>query len=599
MPSGESECLILLEVSGPNRGTRWELPFGRTTVGRSAENDIAIQAAGVSRRHCVFVRTPEGCLVTDLASHNGTLVNGTPVSERALVSGDTVSIGDVRFLFSPEERAGASPAVLESVSLSLSDLAVPGSVRRRHDMKTVLRLTAVLYSFRALRDSTGDAAREELSRNVVALLLEMFGAGDAALLAPDQTATAAPVVQEAATTRTAVLSGSGAAQMAAPVIAGGEVVALMYVGAAADSAGFSEADLQLLTAIAVVAATAWENATFISTLQSENQRLREELEVETRILGKSPRIRDLVERIGRAARSNATVLILGESGTGKELVARAIHVNSARAAGPFVAISCAALTASLLESELFGYEKGAFTGAYAQRKGKLEAACGGTLFLDEIGEMPLELQAKLLRVLQERELERVGGTNRVTLDLRVVAATNRNLEDAVAKGQFRADLFYRLNVIALHTPALRERVEDIPLLAGHFVRKFAAECGRRVSGISEAALAQLERHTWPGNVRELENAIERAVVLGRSDLIEPEDLPETLWRDGGASEAVTLYDDALQSAKREVVRKAFELCEYDHDAAARRLGLHPNYLHRLIRSLDLREVLRRGARGAG
>jgi transcriptional regulator with GAF, ATPase, and Fis domain len=597
MPSGESDCLILLEVSGPSRGTRWELPFGRTTVGRSADSDIAIQAAGVSRRHCVFVRTSEGCTVTDLSSHNGTLVNGTPVSERALVSGDTISIGEATFLFAPEEGAVADPATIGRGSISLSDLAVPSSVRRRHDMKTVLRLTAVLYSFRALRDSTGEGAREELSRNVVALLVEMFGAREAALLAPGQAAAASAVVQGAARARTAVLSGSS--EMAAPIIAGGEVVALIYVSAAPDSARFSEAELQLLTAIAVVAATAWENATFISSLQSENQRLREELGVESRILGKSPRIRDLVERIGRAARSNATVLILGESGTGKELVARAIHVNSARAAGPFVAISCAALTASLLESELFGYEKGAFTGAYAQRKGKLEAANGGTLFLDEIGEMPLELQAKLLRVLQERELERVGGTNRVTLDLRVVAATNRNLEDAVAKGRFRADLFYRLNVIALHTPALRERVEDIPLLAGHFVTKFAAACGRRVSGISEAALALLERHTWPGNVRELENAIERAVVLGRSDLIEPEDLPDTLWLGSGAREAVTLYEDALQSARREVVLKAFELCDYDHDAAARRLGLHPNYLHRLIRSLELREVLRRSARGAG
>ena len=228
-------------------------------------------------------------------------------------------------------------------------------------------------------------------------------------------------------------------------------------------------------------------------------------------------MRSLYRQIGRVAPSDSTVLITGESGTGKELVARAIHSNSPRAERPFVAINCAAITETLLESELFGHERGAFTGAIAQKKGRLETADGGTVLLDEIGELSPALQAKLLRVLQEREFERVGGTRSIAVDFRLVAATNRDLEQAIAAGTFRRDLYYRLNVVSLAVPPLRERPEDIPLLANHFARRHAANMKRRVTGVSPEALACLMAYDWPGNVRELENAIERAVVLGSTD----------------------------------------------------------------------------------
>jgi len=243
------------------------------------------------------------------------------------------------------------------------------------------------------------------------------------------------------------------------------------------------------------------------------------------IVGGSAKLRDLLELIERVAPTSSTVLIQGESGTGKELVARALHRNSPRADGPLVAINCAALTETLLESELFGHEKGAFTGAISRKKGKIEMAEGGTLFLDEISELAAGMQAKLLRALQEREFDPVGGTRSIKVNVRVIAATNRNLAEDVQAGRFRSDLFYRLNVVSLTTPSLRERREDIPLLAQNFITKVSEKYHVPAKMLSADARSLLTQYDWPGNVRELENAIERAVVLGASDEIVVEDLP--------------------------------------------------------------------------
>ncbi|MEK7404297.1 MAG: sigma 54-interacting transcriptional regulator, partial [Acidobacteriota bacterium] len=311
------------------------------------------------------------------------------------------------------------------------------------------------------------------------------------------------------------------------------------------------------------------------------------------MIGQSPAMQAVYQFIAKVAPADSTVLIQGESGTGKELAARAIHRNSRRAGQPFVAINCAALAETLLESELFGHEKGSFTGAIAQKRGKLEAADGGTVFLDEVGEMSPALQAKLLRVLQEKEFERVGGTRSIRVDLRIIAATNRNLAEAARGGKFRQDLYYRLNVVSLTMPRLSERGEDIPLLAGRFVAQFAQRCGRLLLGISPDAQALLEDYDWPGNVRELENAIERAVVLGSSPLILPEDLPEALRRPQACAAAANGYHSAIHTARKQAVWDAVEQAGGDYQEAARRLGIHPNNLHRLIRTLDLRAELPR------
>jgi Nif-specific regulatory protein len=302
-------------------------------------------------------------------------------------------------------------------------------------------------------------------------------------------------------------------------------------------------------------------------------------------------MREVYNLIRRVAPTDSTVLIQGESGTGKELVARAIHRNSPRAAKPLVAVNCAALTETLLESELFGHEKGAFTGATAQKKGKLELAQGGTLFLDEVTEMAVALQPKLLRALQEREFERVGGTRTIAADIRLIAATNRDLGEAVAAGTFRKDLYYRLNVVSLNMPPLRERREDIPVLADHFIHKISSKGKSKSKALSQAARACLMGHDWPGNVRELENAIERALILGSGDVILPEDLPEEILEAvSPATSAAPKYHGALQDTKKQIILEALHRSGGNYLEAAERLGVHPNSLLRLIRKLGLKDA---------
>jgi Nif-specific regulatory protein len=308
------------------------------------------------------------------------------------------------------------------------------------------------------------------------------------------------------------------------------------------------------------------------------------------IVGDSAKLRDLLELIERVAPTSSTVLIQGESGTGKELVARALHRNSPRADGPLIAINCAALTETLLESELFGHEKGAFTGAISRKKGKIEMAEGGTLFLDEISELAGGMQAKLLRALQEREFDPVGGTRSVKVNVRVIAATNRNLAEEVQAGRFRSDLFYRLNVVSLMTPSLRDRREDIPLLAQNFVAKVSEKYHVPPKKLSAEALTLLMQYDWPGNVRELENAIERAVVLGASEEIVAEDLPATLREPVHCESADAGFQGAVKENKKQLVLQALEKANGYYVDAAKILGLHPNSLLRLIRTLGLRTV---------
>jgi transcriptional regulator with GAF, ATPase, and Fis domain len=274
------------------------------------------------------------------------------------------------------------------------------------------------------------------------------------------------------------------------------------------------------------------------------------------------------------------------------MVAQAIHRQSARSTRAFVAINCAAITETLLESELFGHEKGAFTNAVAQKKGKLELAEGGTVFLDEIGELAAPLQAKLLRVLQQREFERVGGTRTWKLDVRVIAATNRDLPGEVRRGAFREDLYHRLNVVALVAPPLRERAEDIPALAEHFLARACQRCRRRVSSIAPEALAYLKAYAWPGNVRELENAIERAVVLGEGETLLAEDLPETVLDAPVTPAAKGALQSSVTDTKRQLILRAWEESGGDYKLAALKLNIHPNSLLRLVRTLGLREMLR-------
>jgi len=328
-----------------------------------------------------------------------------------------------------------------------------------------------------------------------------------------------------------------------------------------------------------------------SRLERENRALRERLERGQEIVGQSAALQELRRQIAIAAPTSGRVLIHGENGSGKELVARAIHALSARREGPFVEVNCAAIPEELIESELFGHERGAFTGAVARRKGKFQLADGGTLFLDEVGDMSLKTQAKVLRVLEEQAFDRVGGTESIRTDVRVIAASNQNLSDLIAGGRFRDDLFYRLNVIPIHVPPLRERKEDMPLLVEHFIRVFSLENGKRPKTVSVEALAYFLSYDWPGNIRELRNMVERLVIMSPREVIGPEDLPPPLRPKEAALPEDQIKEKNLKEA-REAFERAYILAElraqdWNMTRTSDRLGIERSYLYRKLKAYGI------------
>jgi two-component system nitrogen regulation response regulator NtrX len=349
---------------------------------------------------------------------------------------------------------------------------------------------------------------------------------------------------------------------------------------------FVEKPLSLEKTILVV-----KNALEQLRLEKENRRLRAELEQRYKILGESVPMKALRQQIALTAPTNGRVLIYGESGTGKELVARALHLASPRADKPFVEVNCAAIPEELIESELFGHVRGSFTGASEDKVGKFEKADGGTLFLDEVGDMSLKTQSKVLRVLEEQRFEPVGSTKPVHVDVRVIAATNKHLEDEIARGSFREDLFYRLNVIPFSVPTLRERPEDVPILARHFLSEFTSAYGRRPKEIGPAAMDVLVRYAWPGNVRELKNVIERLVIMCPADSIEPHHLPPELFRAAPRTPLVphaTLHE-ARAAYEREFILRKLEEHQWNMTRTAQALGLERSHLYRKMKSLGIAE----------
>jgi len=599
----------LTVIAGPGQGATYQIARDRFSIGRDPQNHLSIPDHSVSREHCVIVRQGDDFLIRDLGSHNGTFVNDLRVKDQLLADGDCIAIAHtvVQFLMR-DEIVFEDPTETTTMVLSADQFLTAPSATA--DLQALLRISTMLHSFHAIYRGRGSSARRTLEKHLLSLVLEVIPASRGAILlyedGLDEPSSLSIEDHEAGPHRpvainrnlvTRVLTEAcgllvedapaKAAQslVLAPLVIRGRACGVIYL----EGSTFRETHLQLLVAISQIASMAMENAFQLEWLGAENERLETELHPDHHMIGDSAPLRELQRNIARAAQTNSTVLIQGETGTGKELTARAIHQNGSRAGHPFVAVNCAALSETLLESELFGHEKGAFTGAVAQKKGRLEIANGGTVFLDEIGEMPSPLQVKMLRVLQEREVERVGGTQPVKLDIRLIAATNRNLEEEVRAGRFRQDLYYRLNVVTLKTPALRDRPSDILPLAMHFAVKFGRQCSRRITGISPEVHPYLLRYDWPGNIRELENAIERAVVLGSGDMIELEDLPESIREtahSAGVSRAVPLQG-AIDDAKRQAIAQAFAQAQGDHTAAAKLLGVNPNYLYRLMRNLGL------------
>jgi transcriptional regulator with GAF, ATPase, and Fis domain len=635
----DSGCMSarLMAVAGSHEGVTFPLPAGEFTIGRDGGNGLCVAADDrMSRRHAAIVEREQQFTICDLTERGRTYVNRQPVAEHVLAHGDEIWIGRSVFLFlidgQPVPDMPTSVDLDEGTEVSGSHRSarkgdplyldrdtlleqVPHDDRTDRVVQSVLAACQAVLSARALPD---------LQRRLISTILEATPAERAAiLLLGDQaetfasalhwtrrggacssfripravirhvlTESAALCINDASYTvwsSQTVMQAQLKSMIAVPLVESGLARGAIYVDLSNPGVRFGEHDLRLLTGIAEVSTGPLLNALEMERLERENQRLLTELSGKQPLIGNSERMREVHRFVMKVSASDATVLITGATGTGKELVARAIHRTSARAHRPFAAINCAAVTETLIESEFFGHEKGAFTGAYAQKKGKLEEADGGTVFLDEIGELAPALQSKLLRVLQEREFERVGGTKSIKVNVRVVAATNRDLREEIERGSFREDLFYRLNVVAIAMPALRDRREDIPLLATHFLQKYARTCARRITLIAPEAMACLMAYDWPGNVRELENAIERAIVLGTTEQILPDDLPESIVEslvEPSASSAK--FHEMIREIKKQLVGRALKDARGSYAEAAKILGLHPNNLHRLMKTLGMK-----------
>jgi len=611
----------LAAISGRLKGAIFTIDQDALIIGRETAANVCLADASVSRRHSKIEKKDDGFVITDLESLNGTFINDVPVRSRQLEHGDRVRIGDSQFLFLTQEGEASS----KSSEVTLNEIQVitgptlqvrldDAVYQMARDLSALMQVSTAINAIRGL---------ESLLERLLELLFEVVPAQRGAILltegeslegsfvfgldrehGKDRPVTVSrTLVLQVLRDGVAVLASDEATEatfasesfietradsvMCVPLVMVDRKLGVLYLDTTVSRDKFNKDHLQLVTAIAAIAAVAIENARHFEWLEKENERLLADVNIEHNMVGESGAMQRVYQFISKLAPTDATVLISGESGTGKELAARAIHRNSKRAQKSFIAVNCAALTESLLETELFGHERGAFTGAIAQKKGRLELAAEGTLFLDEIGELTPPLQVKLLRVLQEREFERVGGTLTIKVDVRVLAATNKNLEDAMAAGSFRHDLYYRLNVVSLEMPPLRERREDIMLLASYFVDKYGAMCNRKLKGISPDARARLLAYDWPGNVRELENTIERAIVLGTTDWILPEDLPEAVLETELTDKTANGYHDAVVQSKKEILLHAVEQAQNNYNEAARLLGIHPNYLHRLMRNLNL------------
>ncbi|HEX8843578.1 MAG TPA: sigma 54-interacting transcriptional regulator [Pyrinomonadaceae bacterium] len=611
-------------IAGPSKGTVFELTEEEISIGRDLVNRLTINDKSVSRRHCIIKHEGGEFRISDLESHNGTFVNDTPAKEHALKHGDRIRVGDSLFLFLLQDEE--EPQASGDVRLDDGTLVAISTIRYRledvlyavaRDLSVLIKIGATINSIRSLK---------ELEKRLLESLFEVIPAEHGAILLLDGSldspnsvfaldrysgarlmlnvsrTVAQQVINEGVAISSndivesdilnkseSLIASQIRSLICVPLMLHGKVTGIIYLDTTNSNESFNEGHLQIATAVAGFASGALENARHMDWLESENRRLQDDSQIEHNMIGESPQMQEVYRFVARVAPTDSTVLIWGESGTGKELAARALHRSSQRKAKSFVAVNCAAITETLLESELFGHEKGAFTGAVVQKKGKLEVADGGTLFLDEVGEMSPLLQTKLLRVLQEREFERVGGTRTLKVNIRVIAATNKDLEEEIRRGTFRQDLYFRLNVVSVRMPALRERREDIPLLAKHFVAKYSKSCNRHVTGLSNEALDCLNNYDWPGNVRELENAIERAIVLGSTERIQPEDLPESLIeRMPCTNQEPGNYYEAVKESKRAIILRALERTGGNYTEAAKTLGMHPNNLHRLMRNLNMK-----------
>ena len=632
-----------------------------TTVGRAPTNRVVVPDDICSRHHCEVFQTKGEWILRDLGSRNGTLIDGTRVTEDwNLTEGDQVQIGEFYLVFTYEiSKAGEDPegglddgtdtydgtATIDSSSPEIlyrrnrtrfhpgADAADIARDRTSQELADLYKLALEMGSAsdsRQLADIVLQGLFENVRVDIGAILLlgenkkkprpdelaitvyrtredaedksyEKVSSSLSSIVLTNQEAVLARDIKDDSR-----LSETGSLEklqarsvICAPIRTPDNVHGLVHLYTTKGNRVLGVEDLEYTLAVADQFALALENLQQreqlkdgLAKAKDEAEGLRNQLGIESELVGNSPAMQSLKELIGRIAPTDATVLIRGESGVGKELVSRAIHFGSDRRNGPFVCMNCAALSETLLESELFGHEKGSFTGAVGRKIGKFEQANRGTLFLDEVGEMSLPIQAKFLRVLEGHPFERVGGGSQIQVDVRVLAATNRDLEKAIEEKKFRQDLFYRLFVVEVAIPNLRDHATDIPLLANHFLNRFVERTGRKITGFSDEAMELLLNYEWPGNVRELQNTIDRAVILSRNEQVEVSDIQlstQTSTAANGKEPEVKAAnrDITLERLEREHILATLERTSWNKSMAAQILGIERSTLDRKLKRYNV------------
>jgi transcriptional regulator with GAF, ATPase, and Fis domain len=590
-----------------------------STIGRALGNDVSVTSRGLSDTHAQVMFDGRDFNLEEVDKHGEILINGKKKRRARLVHGDRLRLGDAEFGFSmfEEPQARVKPDAASGPDLraapaspSTTDLQLSG-LRKLFDFSEKLMTQRKLDELlEAMLDAVIDVTGAE--KGLILLLEEGAGA------APGDGSPAKPVIRASRhVKREAIADTSGAISdsivrrvletgrpvivsdalsdsqfgssesvlalqlssvMCAPLVSQGQVTGVMYVGNDRVKGLFERSQLDVLAIFAGQASLILQNAMLLSALRADKEKLAAEL-TDKRfgdIIGVCPGMLDVFRKLQKVSTTDIGVLITGETGTGKELIAREIHRRSNRSTGPFVVINCGAIPENLIESELFGHVKGAFTGAIASRPGKFQLADKGTLFLDEIGELPLALQVKLLRALQERVVVRVGDSKPEKVDIRVVAATNRVLEEEIRAGRFREDLYYRLNVVTVWLPPLRERGDDALIIAKALLSKYADELHSHVQGFTPAALAAIKKHAWPGNIRQLENRIKKALVLCEKTLLSPEDLD--LGQSGDSP--ILPLEKAKEEFQRKYVLEVLERNNGNRTQTARDLGVDPRTIFR-------------------
>jgi transcriptional regulator with GAF, ATPase, and Fis domain len=577
-----------------------------TTIGRGLDNDVVLNdpVLGETHAHLLFDGRDFHLAVLDRQAES--LVNGKRRRTHRLRHEDVIRLGNCELVFSAFEEASREQDLFEERTSFRKASATSDSYRTLYQfssrllgnyelsdllealMDAVVEITAAERGFLILVESEGPqikVARNLRRENVADAVTQLSDSIVKKVIDTRKPLVVSDALKDAEWKNAmSVMSLQLSSVLCVPLLERGNLIGVLYVGNNSVAHLFDESHLEILTIFAAQASLIVRNALLLNELRLDNQLLSERLNSLRfgEIIGACPAMNELFRRLQKVATTDISVLITGETGTGKELIARELHGRSSRQSGPFVTINCGAIPENLLESELFGHVRGAFTGAVTNKLGKFHAADGGTLFLDEIGELPLNLQVKLLRALQEKSIVRVGETRPEAVDIRILAATHRNLEAEIKAGRFREDLYYRLNVVNLHLPALRERGEDIPVIAKFLLRRYSEEFGGRVKGFSPNALIAIRKYSWPGNIRQLENHLKKACVLAEKALLEPEDLgltPETL------PEILPLAE-AKERFQRDYINQILELNNGNRTKTARDLGVDPRTIFRHLEKED-------------